>query len=560
MAYEYLRLPSQYFAQFEQGKALSLAQIFVGEVDTDPQIVENQKQVRLVLEDGSTVDVSQPVRTGSGGVVTYEGSPAVIMIDGDYSIKILDSAGVQKYYFAEILSSGDAVGTPSSYPMESNGKTAEMELIGSESDGSSQIDFDINGDPFLQIIDDQDTPSQHVQINKELHLTDNNKDVVFDYTGSPISASSNLVVTVNGNEYIRLDDDQEGATDPHIDLGHAVRIASGELTMTTTGKTLEFDYVGDPFGASSHLTFTVNGNDFIKLDDDQAGATDPHIDIYHPIRSTSGELSLSDEGKTLSLNYVGDPLGASSNLSIDIDGREFIKLDDDQAGATDPHIDLGYPVRIDSGELALKDNNKNLVFDYIGSAISSSSNLSITLNGNQFVVFDDDQEGATDPHVDFKHPVRINGLDLTTESYADAGDAETLVSANAYTDGEVAGFSYSNYPQTSKLGGFTLDATYINKWIRMDTPGAPATFTFVLPDDASYAAPADTVVGIKGNGSLPWIIDYTNVTLEGNGLITTEFNSTATFPNSSWILIQKVSSNRWQIVGYSFNLIASAPH
>jgi hypothetical protein len=200
------------------------------------------------------------------------------------------------------------------------------------------------------------------------------------------------------------------------------------------------------------------------------------------------------------------------------------------------------------------------VFDYIGSAISSSSNLSITLNGNQFVVFDDDQEGATDPHVDFKHPVRINGLDLTTESYADAGDAETLVSANAYTDGEVAGFSYSNYPQTSKLGGFTLDATYINKWIRMDTPGAPATFTFVLPDDASYAAPADTVVGIKGNGSLPWIIDYTNVTLEGNGLITTEFNSTATFPNSSWILIQKVSSNRWQIVGYSFNLIASAPH
>jgi hypothetical protein len=339
MAYEYLRLPSQYFAQFEQGKALSLAQIFVGEVDTDPQIVENQKQVRLVLEDGSTVDVSQPVRTGSGGVVTYEGSPAVIMIDGDYSIKILDSAGVQKYYFAEILSSGDAVGTPSSYPMESNGKTAEMELIGSESDGSSQIDFDINGDPFLQIIDDQDTPSQHVQINKELHLTDNNKDVVFDYTGSPISASSNLVVTVNGNEYIRLDDDQEGATDPHIDLGHAVRIASGELTMTTTGKTLEFDYVGDPFGASSHLTFTVNGNDFIKLDDDQAGATDPHIDIYHPIRSTSGEFSLSDEGKTLSFNYVGDPFGASSNLSIDIDGREFIKLDDDQAGATDPQID-----------------------------------------------------------------------------------------------------------------------------------------------------------------------------------------------------------------------------
>lgn len=87
-----------YFPTDDIGRPISGAQIFVGEPDTDPEVVINQKQVTALQEDGVQVNIAQPIRTGAGGVPLLNGSTVTLSVDGDYSLKVLDSLGSQIYF------------------------------------------------------------------------------------------------------------------------------------------------------------------------------------------------------------------------------------------------------------------------------------------------------------------------------------------------------------------------------------------------------------------------------------------------------------------------------
>lgn len=95
-----------YFPAFDKGKPVDNGYIYVGIVDTDPEVVINQKPISVQQEDGNIVVVAQPLRTGAGGVPTYNGSPVTILVDGNYSLKITDSLNAQVYY---VPSSVDSV-------------------------------------------------------------------------------------------------------------------------------------------------------------------------------------------------------------------------------------------------------------------------------------------------------------------------------------------------------------------------------------------------------------------------------------------------------------------
>jgi len=96
-----VELAPQYFGNPGSSRALSNAKVYVGEVDLDPEIQINQKQISVLQENGSTVQVSQPLSTSAGGYPLYNGSPITIMVDGDYSLKIVSSTGTQYYYVPE---------------------------------------------------------------------------------------------------------------------------------------------------------------------------------------------------------------------------------------------------------------------------------------------------------------------------------------------------------------------------------------------------------------------------------------------------------------------------
>lgn len=87
-----------YYPDSSKGKPLANGSIYIGIVDTDPEIPANQKYVTALQEDGSQVVISQPIEISAGGVPLYNGSPVSLYTTGDYSMKVLDGHGVQEYY------------------------------------------------------------------------------------------------------------------------------------------------------------------------------------------------------------------------------------------------------------------------------------------------------------------------------------------------------------------------------------------------------------------------------------------------------------------------------
>ena len=98
-----VRLPYDYFPDPTRGRPVFNGSIYVGLPDTDPQITTNQITVLAVQEDGISVPIAQPIRTGAGGVPTLNGSSIQLQVSGEYSIKVLDHLGVQVYYAASLV-------------------------------------------------------------------------------------------------------------------------------------------------------------------------------------------------------------------------------------------------------------------------------------------------------------------------------------------------------------------------------------------------------------------------------------------------------------------------
>lgn len=93
-----------YFPDPTIGRPVFNGSVFVGTPGTDPTIEANQKQVTLRQENGTEVPVSQPVLTGAGGVPIFNGSPVELLVDGNYSLTVLNSKDSQVYHIDNTFS------------------------------------------------------------------------------------------------------------------------------------------------------------------------------------------------------------------------------------------------------------------------------------------------------------------------------------------------------------------------------------------------------------------------------------------------------------------------
>ncbi len=108
MANVIIQLPIPYIGDFSKGRPLFNASIYVGVPELDPEIPANQLQIVGIQENGTEVNLPQPVLTGSGGYPIYNGSPIRLTVDGAYSLKILGKNNNQIYYFANAFQ-GDPI-------------------------------------------------------------------------------------------------------------------------------------------------------------------------------------------------------------------------------------------------------------------------------------------------------------------------------------------------------------------------------------------------------------------------------------------------------------------
>ncbi|MEX9792251.1 phage head-binding domain-containing protein [Morganella morganii] len=98
-----ISMPSQLFTLARKFQAASNGKIFIGEIDADPTIPENQIQVYLESEDGTTVPVSQPLIINQAGYPVYNGQIAKFVTVQGHSMAVYDSYGAQQFYYPNVL-------------------------------------------------------------------------------------------------------------------------------------------------------------------------------------------------------------------------------------------------------------------------------------------------------------------------------------------------------------------------------------------------------------------------------------------------------------------------
>lgn len=97
-------LPYRYYPDPTKGRPVYNGSIYVGEIDEDPvNNAASRKSVSAVQEDGTTVSIEQPISISAGGVPVLNGSPVQLVVDGEYSIAVLNSSGSQVYYAANLV-------------------------------------------------------------------------------------------------------------------------------------------------------------------------------------------------------------------------------------------------------------------------------------------------------------------------------------------------------------------------------------------------------------------------------------------------------------------------
>lgn len=171
-----------YFPSPTRGRPIPNAQIYIGQPDLDPEIPANQKQVSVRQEDGTVVPIAQPLRTGTGGVPIYNGSSVTPLVDGNYSMKVLDSNGALIYNIAQAAGGvGTAIG----------------DLVVLIDDGGGNGVFPISvipALPYLQNVVEDTTP----QLGG---ILDSNGNQIRDSKGADVASATNLIVGSDGNTF-----------------------------------------------------------------------------------------------------------------------------------------------------------------------------------------------------------------------------------------------------------------------------------------------------------------------------------------------------------------------
>lgn len=96
-------MPAQLFTLRRKFQACANGKIYIGKIDRDPTIPENQIQVYLENEEGSTIPVAQPIIINQSGFPVYNGQIAKFVTVEGHSMAVYDAYGAQQFYFPNIL-------------------------------------------------------------------------------------------------------------------------------------------------------------------------------------------------------------------------------------------------------------------------------------------------------------------------------------------------------------------------------------------------------------------------------------------------------------------------
>lgn len=95
--------PRPIFTESRSFKAVANGKIYIGQIDTDPVNPANQIPVYIENEDGSHVQITQPLIINAAGKIVYNGQLVKVVTVKGHSMAIYDAYGCQVYYIANVL-------------------------------------------------------------------------------------------------------------------------------------------------------------------------------------------------------------------------------------------------------------------------------------------------------------------------------------------------------------------------------------------------------------------------------------------------------------------------
>ncbi|MGN9661156.1 phage tailspike protein, partial [Salmonella enterica] len=95
--------PRPIFTESRSFKAVANGKIYIGKIDTDPVNPANQIPVYIENEDGSHVQIAQPLIINAAGKIVYNGQLVKIVTVQGHSMAIYDAYGSQVDYIANVL-------------------------------------------------------------------------------------------------------------------------------------------------------------------------------------------------------------------------------------------------------------------------------------------------------------------------------------------------------------------------------------------------------------------------------------------------------------------------
>ncbi|EMG8209604.1 TPA: phage tailspike protein [Salmonella enterica subsp. enterica serovar Kentucky] len=95
--------PRPIFTESRSFKAVANGKIYIGQIDADPVNPANQIPVYIENEDGSHVQITQPLIINAAGKIVYNGQLVKVVTVKGHSMAIYDAYGCQVDYIANVL-------------------------------------------------------------------------------------------------------------------------------------------------------------------------------------------------------------------------------------------------------------------------------------------------------------------------------------------------------------------------------------------------------------------------------------------------------------------------
>lgn len=319
-----ISMPANPFSMPRQFKAVANGKIWIGQPDTDPSNSANQIPVYIVNENGTEVQVAQPILINAGGFPVYNGQVAKFVTKQNYSMAVYDSFNSLQYYWEDVSTVDPAMLSQVllSGPFDERGGNLGLRNIVTVSDfnGVSGFDHDskdaltafinhinsgVNDNAIFLVDGLYKTTADLPAITRPVHLTGTtaansailfsglNKGLLFDFRnlsgeknpGTVFSKLAILTDTVTSGSAIQLRAETLGNTRMVRFWGDEFQIDSLTRFMANAGRSSQEWKCGFEIG---DVTDTAKGFHSVRLTNFNIYGADNN-DLYSTLTSTGSD-------------------------------------------------------------------------------------------------------------------------------------------------------------------------------------------------------------------------------------------------------------------------------